>query len=147
MYTKFLQGLVTKSLQLLIASWHVANISFQKQSRAALQWRDNCCDGVSNYRRLDCLLERLFRRRSKKTSKLRVTGLCEDNSTRTGEFPSQMANNAENVFIWWRNDDSSFYGNPLRNILAACVWITRWWSRRVLQTHHYPIHNYIPPNL
>ena len=34
-------------------------------------------DGVSNHRRIDCLLNRLFRRRSKKTSKLRVTGLCE----------------------------------------------------------------------
>ena len=28
-----------------------------------------------------------FRRRSKKTSKLRVTGLCEGNSPGTGEFP------------------------------------------------------------
>ena len=33
----------------------------------------------SNHRRLDCLLSRLFRRRSKKTSKLRITGLCEEN--------------------------------------------------------------------
>ena len=41
-----------------------------------LQWRHNERDGVSNRRRLDCLLNRLFRRRSKKTSKLRVTGLC-----------------------------------------------------------------------
>ena len=38
-----------------------------------LQWRLNEPDGVSNHRRLDCLLKRLFRRRSKKTSKLRVT--------------------------------------------------------------------------
>ena len=35
----------------------------------------------------DCLLSRLFRRRSKKTSKLRFTGLCEGNSPVTGEFP------------------------------------------------------------
>ena len=53
-----------------------------------LQWRHNECDGVSNHRRLDCLLNRLFRRRSKKTSKLRVTGLCEGNSPLTGEFPA-----------------------------------------------------------
>ena len=38
-------------------------------------WRHNERDGVSNHRRLDCLHNRLFRRRSKKTSKLRVTGL------------------------------------------------------------------------
>ena len=36
-------------------------------------------DGVSNQRRLHCLLNRLSSRRSKKTSKLRVTGLCEEN--------------------------------------------------------------------
>ena len=41
-------------------------------------------------------------RRSKKISKLRVTGLCEDNSSVTGDFLAQMASNAENVLIWWR---------------------------------------------
>ena len=41
-----------------------------------LERRHNKRDGVSNHRRLDCLLDRLFRRRSKKTSKLHVTGLC-----------------------------------------------------------------------
>ena len=41
----------------------------------SLQWRHNGHDGVSNQRPVDCLLNRLFRRRSKKTSKLRVTGL------------------------------------------------------------------------
>ena len=37
-------------------------------------------DGVSNHHPHDCLLNRSFRRRSKKTSKLRVTGLCAGNS-------------------------------------------------------------------
>ena len=40
--------------------------------------------------------------RSKKTSKLCVTGLCEGNSPVTGEFLAQRASNAENVSIWWR---------------------------------------------
>ena len=35
-----------------------------------------------------CLLNRLFRRRSKKTPKLRVTGLCEANSPVSDEFPA-----------------------------------------------------------
>ena len=48
----------------------------------------------------------VFRRRSKKTSKLRVTGLCEGNSLVTGEFPAQRASNAANVSIWWRHHDS-----------------------------------------
>ena len=37
--------------------------------------------------------------RSKKTSKLRVTGLCAGNSPVAGEFPAQMASNAENDVI------------------------------------------------
>ena len=67
-----------------------------------LHWRQNGRDSVSNHQPHDCLLNRLFRRRSKKTSKLRVTGLCAGNSPGTGEFPAQMASNAENVFIRWR---------------------------------------------
>ena len=51
----------------------------------------------------DCLLNGLFKRRSNKTSKLRVIGLCEGNSLVTGEFPAQMASNAENVSISWRH--------------------------------------------
>ena len=65
-----------------------------------LQWRHNERDGTSNHRRRDCLLIRLFRHRSKITSKLRVTGLCAGNSPGTGAFPSQRASNAENVSIW-----------------------------------------------
>ena len=68
----------------------------------ALQWRHNNCVGISNRRRLDSLLNRLFRRRSKKTSMLRVTGLCEGNPTTTGRFPSQRASNVKNA-IWWRH--------------------------------------------
>ena len=44
-----------------------------------------------------------FRGGSKKTSKIRVTGLCEGNPHVTGGFPSQMASNAENVSNWWRH--------------------------------------------
>ena len=69
-----------------------------------LQWPHNERNGVSNHQPDDCLLKRLFRRRPKKTSKLRVTGLCVGNSPVTGEFPAQRASNAENVFIWWRHD-------------------------------------------
>ena len=45
-----------------------------------LHWRHNDHDGVSNHQPHGCLLNRLFRRRSKKTSRLRVTGLCVGNS-------------------------------------------------------------------
>ena len=69
----------------------------------ALRWRHNDHAGVSNHQPHGCLLNRLFRRKSKKTSKLRVTGLCAGNSPGTGEFPAQMASYAENVSIWWRH--------------------------------------------
>ena len=52
-------------------------------------------NGVSRHQRLDCLFNRLSRRRSKKTSKLRVTGLCEGNPPVTDGFPSQRGSNAE----------------------------------------------------
>ena len=71
-------------------------------------------NGVSNHRRLYCLLNRLFRRISKKTSKLRATGRCEGNPPATGGFPSQRASDAENLMtssyikhfqihyiVWW----------------------------------------------
>ena len=45
-----------------------------------LRWRHNDYDSVSNHQPHGCLLNRLFGHRSKKTSKLRVTGLCAGNS-------------------------------------------------------------------
>ena len=77
-----------------------------------LQWRHNGLDGVSNHQPHHCLLNRLFGRRSKKTSKLRVTGLCVGNSPGTGEFPTQMASNAENVSIWWRHHVNHSWKTP-----------------------------------
>ena len=62
---------------------------------SSLHWRHNGRDSVSNHQPHDCLLNRFFSRTSKKTSKLRVTGLCVGNSPGTGEFPTQMASNAE----------------------------------------------------
>ena len=68
----------------------------------SLQWRHNeRGGGVSNHQ--VCLLNRLFRCRSKKTTKLCVTGLCAGNSPVTGEFPSQKTSYAKNVSIWWRH--------------------------------------------
>ena len=69
----------------------------------SLQWRHNGRDSVSSHQPHECLLNRLFGYRSKKTSKLHVIGLCAGNSPEIGEFPGQMASNAESVFIWWRH--------------------------------------------
>ena len=53
----------------------------------------------------------------RKTTKLRVTGLCEGNSPGTGEFPAQMASNAENVSIWWRHHEYSLF----KGCYAICM--------------------------
>ena len=60
-----------------------------------LRWCHNEHDGISNHQHLNCLLNRLFRCRSKKTSRLHVIGLCEGNSPVTSEFPTQRASNAD----------------------------------------------------
>ena len=58
---------------LLIVVWRVGETT-------TLHWRHNELVGVSNHQLHGCLLNHLFRRRSKKTSKLCVTGLCAGNS-------------------------------------------------------------------
>ena len=70
-----------------------------------LQWRHGGRDGVSNHQPHHCLPNRLFRHRSKKTSKPRVTDLCEGNSPVTVEFLAQMASKAEYVSNWWRHHE------------------------------------------
>ena len=64
-----------------------------------LQWRHIELHSAPNHQPHDCLFNRLFRRRSKKTSKPRGTGLCARNSSVT----AQTVSNVENVFIWWRH--------------------------------------------
>ena len=59
-------------------AWHLP--SAYKQRPSSLRWRHNERDSVSNHQPHGCLLDGLLRRRSKKTSKLHVTGLCLGNS-------------------------------------------------------------------
>ena len=110
-------------------------------SQSPLRWRHNARDGVSNHQPHDCLLNCLFRRRSKKTPKLRVTGLCAGNSPGTGEFLAQMASNAENVSIWWRHHgfggsrDKTCYATLIRYPGAkGCL---SWWGRGWTTCHVY----------
>ena len=55
-------------------------------------------------------------------SKLRVTGLCVGNSPVTGEFPAQMATNAENISIWWRHHEHGACWCPGASVLAPMMW-------------------------
>ena len=60
--------------------WFTVQWIEAQQAVISLQWRHNERNGVSNHQPHDCLPNGLFRRRSRKTSKLRVTGLCAGNS-------------------------------------------------------------------
>ena len=86
-------------------------LTMNTQNAPSSQWRHNEGDGVSNNQPHDCLRSRLFRRRSVRTSKLRVASLCEGNSPVTGEFPAKRASNTENLSIWWRHHDFSGTNN------------------------------------
>ena len=68
-----------RAVSLKITNWRLHHQS--------LRWRHNGCDSVSNHQPRDSLLSRLFRHRSKKTWKLRVTGLCVGNSPGTVNSP------------------------------------------------------------
>ena len=123
-------GLVTPTPLLgLLSSCPIFDFSYCHRETALL-WRHNGRGIVSNHQPHDCLLNRLFRRRSKKTSKLRVTGLYAGNSPGTGEFPAQMARNAENCSIWWRHHGTSV------NVIFWCLIfnskvVETWWYNRV----------------
>ena len=99
------------------SSTHNSSHIIATDSSTSLQWRHDGRDGVSNHQPHDCLLHLLFRRRSKKTSKFHVTGLCAGNSPVSSELPAQMASNAENVSIWWRHH---VHGNALTQQPLSC---------------------------
>ena len=88
---------------------------------STLQWRHNGHDGASNHQPHDCLLNRLFRHRSKKTPKLRVTGLCEGNSPWPAISPNRWSVTRkmfllDDVIVIW----------PKSRSYKVAVWTSRW---------------------
>ena len=80
------EPLLTETCKMLLEA-EQSSLYTRRDTRLALQWRHIERDGVSKHQHHDCLFNRLFRHSSKKTSKLRVTGLCTGNSPVTGESP------------------------------------------------------------
>ena len=74
------------------------------------------------------------RRRSKKTSKLRVTGLCEGNTPVTGDIPAQKASYAVNVSIWWRHHEPCHPRRHRRDDTMTTLGLWWWYC---LQTHQH----------
>ena len=105
---------------------------------SSLQWRHNWCDGVSNHQPHDCVLNRLFRHRSK----LRVTGRYVGNSPVTGEFSTMVADGpwafgAEHLRVqWW--PDLCIYTWPALK-LSRCMQyhtLTRFVSYQYITSKH-----------
>ena len=80
---------------------------------SSLQWRHNEGNGVSNHRRLGCLLNRLSRHSSNKTSKLHVTGLCEGNPKVTVDSPHKGPVTRKIC--------------PFDGVIMRNHWSTDWW--------------------
>ena len=124
----YTRHLISDNTHSLISAYHelvgnyahlITQWEYHPIIRMTLQWRHNERDGVPNHRRLNWLPKHMLRHRSKKSSTLRVTGLCEGNSPVTGEIPTQRARKAENVSIWWRHHDLFWHKRP-KYIVYLC---------------------------
>ena len=108
--------------RITICLWNGKSLTYARiiiclwNGKSSLQWHHNERDSVSNQQPHDCLLNGLFRRRSKKASKPGVTGLCVGNSPVTGESPHKgtvtrkmfpfddviMFKSQWNINLWYR---------------------------------------------
>ena len=70
----------------------------------------------------------------KHQSSASLLGLCSGNSPATGEFPAQMASNAQNVSIWWRHH------GPERFICIIVVCNPSGVKPRIFQCREYWCH-------
>ena len=86
----------------------------------SLQWRHNEHNGVSDHHPHDCLLHGLFRRRSKKTLKLRVTGLCAGNS------PVNSLHKGSVTRKLFPFDDVIMYDTIWRSIMGLNLFLTMY---------------------
>ena len=112
-----------------------------------LHWRHNGHDSVSNHQPYDCLLSRLFRRRSKKTSKLRVTGLCAGNSPGPVNSPHKWLVTRkkfpfDDVIMTWFpftiDHMLSFFINKTVSLTCCLFWVQLITNRLVRWLHTTP---------
>ena len=143
MYMNWCPKCIRKHISFLINWQHCTRcLRFRQSERTSaplpghklnqtLLWCHNGRDGISisNHQPHDCLLNRVFRCRSKKTSKFSVTGLYAVNSSETGEFPAKMAHSAKNIPIWWCHHEKHTTRNISPNFLTELDLQDLWlWS-------------------
>ena len=91
----------------------------------SLWWWYNGRDGIPNDQPHGCILNCFSRHRSKKRSKLCITGLCPGNPLVTGEFPAQRASNTENASIGWRHHVTAASWNILDVNIDSAVFFAK----------------------
>ena len=120
-------------------------------SKWTLWWRHNDHAGVSNHQPHGCLLNRLFRRKSKKTSKPRVTGLCAGNSPGISRTNGQLRGKCFHLMTSsWSGLDLSNEGVIQRvwlkvtipagnhNFLIGMIWLA--WTKRQIWWQFIQLH-------
>ena len=75
------------------------------KSIQSLQWRHNGRDGVSDHQPHHCLLNRLFMRRSKKTSSSASLAFVRGINRRPVNSPQKWPVTQKKVSIWWHHHD------------------------------------------
>ena len=94
----------------------------------SLRWRHNERDSISNHQPYDCLLNGSFRRRSKKTSKLRVTGLCVGNSPGAVNSPHKWP--VTRKMFPFGDVIISFIGHLETNSIEICIKMSRFSNKK-----------------
>ena len=118
---------------------YVWSILIDSWGQFTLQWRHNDHDGVSNHQPHCCLPNLKFRRRSKKTSKLRVTGLCAGNSPGPVNSPhkgpvTRKMFPFDDVIMNWQF--MSWYCKSCKDICGSYV------TKMMIQSGHDLAHDY-----
>ena len=122
----------------------------QPDTSFTLYWRHNEYVGVSNHQPHGCLLNRLSRRKSKKTSKLRVTGRCAGNSPVPGQLRGKCFHLMTSSFTILTDIMASHKSNYMAFQLRSCnyfiralnvaaglanpCWWRGWWKKTKITT-------------
>ena len=111
-----------------VSVYEFSNALYTQGIMRTLHWRHIGCDCVSNHQPYDCLLNRLFRRRSKKTSKLRVNGLCEGPVNSPHKWPVTRKMFPFDEVIMSFEISMSCCGSALANLIFHVAFAGIWKS-------------------
>ena len=105
--------------------------------KRTLQWRHNDRGCVSNHQTHDCLLDRLFRHRSKTTSKLRVTGPVTANEVM--QYATVLKEQSGRKPFFYDSEPNDIHAYSL---MITDIWFPLWnkYGRIYLSFHYIGFH-------